>query len=225
MDATELRAMQAPIKERYKYDRRAALITLKAKGSLDERTSPARSRPAARWRSPACIRRPAARAELCSGDMLLEALVACAGVTLKAVSTALAIPLKSGTCRPRAISTFAARSASTRRPRSGSPRSACASMSIPTRRRTSSTAAQAHRALLRGVPDHQERPAGSGIRCSGCEQYSLSSCPARRRAYSSASLCGGSDALTQIMKVVMGPAPSFASPGRVGKLPRIHLPC
>ena len=61
MDATELRAMQAPIKDRYKSDPGAALITLKAKGSLDDRTSRARSRPAARSRSPACIRRPAGR--------------------------------------------------------------------------------------------------------------------------------------------------------------------
>src|SRR5262249_46201838 len=62
-------------------------------------TSPARWRPGGRWRWRACLPPPAAGGsglELCSGDMLLEALVACAGVTLKAVATALEIPLKSG---------------------------------------------------------------------------------------------------------------------------------
>ncbi len=58
--------------------------------------------------------------ELCSGDMLLEALVACAGVTLKAVATALDIRSSPATSRPRAISISAARSASARRPRSAS---------------------------------------------------------------------------------------------------------
>ena len=61
MDATALRAMQAPIKERYKGDPGAAMITLKAKGTLDNQASPARSRPGRRSPSRACIRRPAAR--------------------------------------------------------------------------------------------------------------------------------------------------------------------
>jgi uncharacterized OsmC-like protein len=98
MDATELRAMQAPIKDRYKSDPGAALITLKAKGSLDD-TSIACKVETGRALAVAGLH-PATGGsgmELCSGDMLLEALVACAGVTLKAVSTALAIPLKSGT--------------------------------------------------------------------------------------------------------------------------------
>jgi uncharacterized OsmC-like protein len=98
MDATELRAMQAPIKDRYKADPGAALITLKAKGSLDD-TSIACKVETGRALAVAGLH-PATGGsglELCSGDMLLEALVACAGVTLKAVSTALAIPLKSGT--------------------------------------------------------------------------------------------------------------------------------
>jgi uncharacterized OsmC-like protein len=98
MDATELRAVQAPIKERYKSDPEAALITLRAKGSLDD------SNIACKVETGRAVAvaglHPATGGtglELCSGDMLLEALVACAGVTLKAVSTALAIPLKSGT--------------------------------------------------------------------------------------------------------------------------------
>ena len=98
MDATELRAMQAPIKERYKTTPGAALITLKAKGKLDESNIACKVE-TGRALAVAGLH-PATGGsglELCSGDMLLEALVACAGVTIKAVSTALAIPLKSGT--------------------------------------------------------------------------------------------------------------------------------
>ena len=98
MDAAELRAMQAPIKERYKTDADAALITLKARGALDD-TSIACKVETGRALAVAGLH-PATGGsgmELCSGDMLLEALVAWAGVTLKAVATALDIPLKSGT--------------------------------------------------------------------------------------------------------------------------------
>lgn len=97
MDAAALRAMQAPIKDRYKSDADAALITLKAKGALDD-TSIACKVETGRALAVAGLH-PATGGsgmELCSGDMLLEALVACAGVTLKAVATALDIPLKSG---------------------------------------------------------------------------------------------------------------------------------
>ncbi|HEY2755749.1 MAG TPA: OsmC family protein [Pseudolabrys sp.] len=98
MDAGELRAMQAPIKDRYKSDPKAAFITLKAKGTLDD-SSIACKVETGRALATAGLH-PATGGsgmELCSGDMLLEALVACAGVTLKAVSTALDIPLRSGT--------------------------------------------------------------------------------------------------------------------------------
>ena len=98
MDADQLRAMQAPIKQRYKDDPEAALITLKATGTLDD-TSIACKVETGRALATAGLH-PATGGsglELCSGDMLLEALVACAGVTLKAVATALAIPLKAGT--------------------------------------------------------------------------------------------------------------------------------
>jgi uncharacterized OsmC-like protein len=97
MDAGELRAMQAPIKDRYKTDPQAAYITLKAKGTLDD------SHIACKVETGRALAiaglHPATGGsglELCSGDMLLEALVACAGVTIKAVATALDIPLKSG---------------------------------------------------------------------------------------------------------------------------------
>ena len=98
MDATALRAMQAPIKERYKGEPGAAMITLKAKGTLDDQNIACKVE-TGRALAIAGLH-PATGGsglELCSGDMLLEALVACAGVTLKAVSTALDIPLKSGT--------------------------------------------------------------------------------------------------------------------------------
>src|SRR5258705_12808230 len=98
MDANELRAMEAPIKERYKSDPKAGFITLKAKGTLDDQNIACKVE-TGRALAVAGLH-PATGGcgmELCSGDMLLEALVACAGVTIKAVSTALAIPLKSGT--------------------------------------------------------------------------------------------------------------------------------
>ena len=98
MDAADLRALQAPIKERYKADAKAGLITLKAKGALDD-TNIACKVETGRALAVAGLH-PATGGtglELCSGDMLLEALVACAGVTLKAVATALDIPLRSGT--------------------------------------------------------------------------------------------------------------------------------
>ncbi len=100
MDSDALRAMQAPYKDKYKSDPDAAVITLKAHGSIDE------SKIACKVETGRALAvaglHPAtggSGAELCSGDMLLEALVACAGVTLKAVATALAIPLKAGVVR------------------------------------------------------------------------------------------------------------------------------
>jgi uncharacterized OsmC-like protein len=97
MDAAGLRALQAPIKDRYKNEPQAALITLKAHGTLDD-TNIACKVETGRALAVAGLH-PATGGsglELCSGDMLLEALVACAGVTLKAVATAIDVPLKSG---------------------------------------------------------------------------------------------------------------------------------
>ncbi|WP_295844758.1 OsmC family protein [Tardiphaga sp.] len=97
MDAATLRATQAPIKERYKTDPTSAFITLKAKGSIDSDGIACKVETgrqiAAAGLHPAT---GGSGLELCSGDMLLEALVACAGVTLKSVATAVEIPLKSG---------------------------------------------------------------------------------------------------------------------------------
>ena len=98
MDAALLRSIQAPIKERYRGDAQAALITLRAQGTLDE------SRIACKVETGRALAvaglHPATGGsglDLCSGDMLLEALVACAGVTFKAVATALEISVKSAT--------------------------------------------------------------------------------------------------------------------------------
>jgi uncharacterized OsmC-like protein len=96
MDAAALRAMQAPIKDHYRSDPAAGLITLRAAGSVDD-TNVACKVETGRGLAVAGLH-PATGGsglELCSGDMLLEALVACAGVTLKAVATALDIPLRS----------------------------------------------------------------------------------------------------------------------------------
>src|ERR1700733_6128923 len=97
MDAATLRSIQAPIKERYRGDAEAARRPLRATGTLDE------ARIACRVETGRAVAVAGLHTatggsglELCSGDMLLEALVACAGVTLKAVATALDIPLKSG---------------------------------------------------------------------------------------------------------------------------------
>ncbi len=98
MDAAELRATQAPIKDLYKTDPKAAFITLKAKGSLESEGIACKIETGKAISAIAGLH-PATGGsglELCSGDMLLEALVACAGVTLKSVSTAIEVPLASG---------------------------------------------------------------------------------------------------------------------------------
>jgi uncharacterized OsmC-like protein len=100
MDADELRALQAPLKESYRSDPQAAIVTLKAEGDIDNahiacKVDTGRALVTAGLH-------PATGGtgiEACSGDMLLEALVACAGVTLKAVATAIGVDLKAGTVR------------------------------------------------------------------------------------------------------------------------------
>src|SRR5437763_5600953 len=100
MDSAELRAIQAPLKGRYRDAPETAVITLRAQGTLDDAKIACKVE-TGRALAVAGLH-PAtggSGAELCSGDMLLEALVACAGVTLKAVATALEIPLRAGTVR------------------------------------------------------------------------------------------------------------------------------
>ncbi|TIO72373.1 MAG: OsmC family protein [Mesorhizobium sp.] len=98
MDATALKAMQAPLKEAYREDAAKALITLRARGTLDDQSIACKVE-TGRALAVAGLH-PATGGsglELCSGDMLLEALVACAGVTLKAVATALEFRLGNAT--------------------------------------------------------------------------------------------------------------------------------
>jgi len=97
MRADDLRALQAPLKQRYRDDPEAAVITLKAKGEIGSESLTCKVE-TGRALVEAGLH-PATGGDgiaLCSGDMLLEALVACAGVTLKAVATALEIPLRRG---------------------------------------------------------------------------------------------------------------------------------
>src|ERR1700732_2801291 len=96
MDAEGLRTLQAPLKQRYRDEPEAALLTLSATGALGEGVSC--SVQTGRAIAQAGLH-PASGGDgslLCSGDMLLEALVACAGVTLRAVATALGISVTSG---------------------------------------------------------------------------------------------------------------------------------
>jgi len=95
-DAAALRALQAPLKARYKEAPDAALITLRAEGAIDGAAIACKVETGRAMQTAGL--HPATGGsgqELCSGDMLLEALVACAGVTLKAVATALEIELRS----------------------------------------------------------------------------------------------------------------------------------
>jgi uncharacterized OsmC-like protein len=95
----ELRALQAPLKERYRENPATALVTLRAEGALDDAEVSCRVE-TGRALVEAGLH-PASGGtglQACSGDMLLEALVACFGVTVRAVATALGIPAR-GTVR------------------------------------------------------------------------------------------------------------------------------
>jgi uncharacterized OsmC-like protein len=97
MDRDQLRSVQAPLKERYEDEPEAALVTLSADGTLGEGVSC--SVDTGRAIAAAGLH-PASGGDgslLCSGDMLLEALAACAGVTLQAVATSLGIAVEAGT--------------------------------------------------------------------------------------------------------------------------------
>jgi uncharacterized OsmC-like protein len=94
MNADQLRELQAPFKERYKKDPAAALIRLRAQGSLGEGIACRVETGKALVEAGLHPAGGGSGTQACSGDMLLEALVACAGVTLKAVATALGIPLR-----------------------------------------------------------------------------------------------------------------------------------
>jgi uncharacterized OsmC-like protein len=94
MNAEELKILQAPIKERYRQDPHAALITLRAQGRIGEGIACRVETGRALVEAGLHPATGGSGLQACSGDMLLEALVACAGVTLKAVATALGVSLK-----------------------------------------------------------------------------------------------------------------------------------
>ncbi|WP_435016596.1 OsmC family protein [Tundrisphaera sp. TA3] len=100
MDSDELRALQAPLKAKYRDDPASAQVVLRAEGVLGEEAITCRVE-TGRGQIEAGLH-PATGGDgmaFCSGDLLLEALVACAGVTLRAVATALDIPIRGGRVR------------------------------------------------------------------------------------------------------------------------------
>lgn len=99
MQAEDLKALQAPFKERYRSEPDAAVITLKAEGQLGEGVTCKLATGKALVEAGLHPATGGSGLEACSGDMLLEALVACAGVTLNAVATALGIPLRGATLK------------------------------------------------------------------------------------------------------------------------------
>ena len=99
MDAQQLKDLQAPIKAAYREEPDKALITLRAEGKLGENVSCSVATGRALVEAGLHPATGGSGLQACSGDMLLEALVACAGVTLNAVATALALPLRGATVR------------------------------------------------------------------------------------------------------------------------------
>ncbi len=99
MNSSELKALQAPLKERYRSAPKAALVTLKAQGRLGENVTCSVATAKAMVEAGLHPATGGSGLNACSGDMLLEALVACAGVTLNAVATALAVKLAGATIR------------------------------------------------------------------------------------------------------------------------------
>ena len=96
MKAEELRAVQAPLKEHYRAEPRAALVTLRAQGRIGEGVTCSVETGRALVAAGLHPATGGSGRDACSGDMLLQALAACAGVTLNAVATALGIELRSG---------------------------------------------------------------------------------------------------------------------------------
>lgn len=99
MNAEDLKKLQAPIKEKYRGQPDSAIITLKAQGKLGEDVSCKVDTGRALVEAGLHPATGGTGMLACSGDMLLEALVACAGVTLKAVATAIGVDLKNGTVK------------------------------------------------------------------------------------------------------------------------------
>ena len=99
MNAQELKALQAPIKDKYRSDPSSAVVTLRAAGRIGEGIACRVDTGRALVEAGLHPASGGSGSQACSGDMLLEALVACAGVTLKAVATALGIELRDAMVR------------------------------------------------------------------------------------------------------------------------------
>lgn len=99
MNATELKSLQAPLKEKYREQPESAVITLKAQGKIGEGISCKVETGRAMIEAGLHPATGGTGLLVCSGDMLLEALVACAGVTLQAVTTAIGVEIRSGTIK------------------------------------------------------------------------------------------------------------------------------
>jgi uncharacterized OsmC-like protein len=97
MNMDDLKALQSPLKDRYRSDPDAALITLKAEGRMGEGVTCSVQTGKALVEAGLHPATGGSGAFACSGDMLLEALAACAGVTMAAVATAIGVSLRSGT--------------------------------------------------------------------------------------------------------------------------------
>lgn len=97
MDATQLRSLQAPLKEKYRSDPGSAVVTLSATGNLGEEISCSVETGRALVEAGLHPATGGTGMLACSGDLLLQALVACAGVTMKAVATAIGVEIRSGT--------------------------------------------------------------------------------------------------------------------------------
>ena len=132
MDSVELRAVQQPLKDAYREDPEKAVVTLRAHGQLDDAISC--SVETGRALATAGLH-PASGGDgslLCSGDMLLQALVACAGVTLRAVATSLQITVAGGTVTAEGDLDFRGTLAVSKERRSGSGPSGWPSTWTPT---------------------------------------------------------------------------------------------
>jgi uncharacterized OsmC-like protein len=99
MESDALRALQAPLKQRYRDDPASAVVTLRAAGALGEGIACRVETGRAMVEAGLHPATGGSGLQACSGDMLLEALVACAGVTLRAVATALGVPVQGGAVR------------------------------------------------------------------------------------------------------------------------------
>ena len=159
MNREQLRALQEPLKERYRHEPDTAVVTLRASGTLGEGITCSVATGRALVEAGLHSASGGDGLSLCSGDMLLEALVACAGVTLRAVATSLGLDVETGVVRAEGDLDFRGHA---RRRQGGSGRLPLDQAELRSgdrrqRRRTRHPAAT-DRALLRRVPDNRRHP-------------------------------------------------------------------